>query len=218
MSSDSPKRALFAHFAAVAKALGHGHRLELLELLAQGERGVDALARHSGLTVGNTSQHLQHLRRAGLVVARKVGTHVLYRIADREVVTLLGVLRGIAERNLAEVERVVAGYFQARDAMEPVSRAALLERLREGLVVVLDVRPEAEFELGHLPGALSVPLADLERRLGELDPELEIVAYCRGPYCVLAYEAVAALRAHGFQARRLEDGYPEWQAAGLPVA
>jgi len=217
MSTENPKRRLFELFATVAKALGHGHRLELLEHLAQGERGVDGLAELSDLTIANTSQHLQHLRRAGLVVSRREGKHVLYRLTDDALIGLLGSLRLVAERNLADVDRVVDGYFRDRDSFEPVTRADLMGRSRDGLVTVLDVRPEEEFQLGHVPGAVNIPLGDLQRRLGELDPKQEIVAYCRGPWCVLSFEAVAALRQRGFAARRLEDGLPEWQAAGLPV-
>jgi ArsR family transcriptional regulator len=211
------KQALLAEFAGVARALGHSHRLEILEHLAQGARGVEALAGRIGASVANTSQHLQQLRRAGLVAARRDGKFVLYSLADEGVLALLAALRRVAERNRAEVERIVRGYFRDRDAMEPVSRTELMERLRAGLVTVLDVRPADEFEWGHLPGAINVPLAELEARLVELDPEREIVAYCRGPWCVLAFEAVAALRARGFTARRLEDGFPEWKAAGLPL-
>jgi ArsR family transcriptional regulator len=208
---------LFAQFAAVAKALGHAHRLELLEQLAQGERSVEVLADRTGLSIANASQHLQHMRRAGLVTNRREGKFVLYRLADDAVLDLLAALRRIAERNVAEVERVVRSYFDERDSLEPVSREELLERSRAGTVTILDVRPEDEFALGHLPGALNIPLRELEARLGEMDLKQEIVAYCRGPYCVLSYEAVAQLRAHGFKVRRLEDGLPEWRAAGLPV-
>jgi ArsR family transcriptional regulator len=217
MSSENPKRQLFDLFATVAKALGHAHRLELLEHVAQGERRVEELAELSGLTIANASQHLQHLRRAGLVASRREGKRVLYRLTDDTVVGLLGSLRLVAERNLAEVDRIVDGYFRDRDSFEPVTRADLMGRSRDGLVTVLDVRPEEEFQLGHVPGAVNIPLGDLERRLAELDPKQEIVAYCRGPWCVLSFEAVAALRKRGFAARRLEDGLPEWQAAGLPV-
>ncbi len=215
--SSAPKQALFAEFASVARALGHPHRLEILEHLAQGERGVEALSERAGLSVANASQHLQQLKRAGLVAARRHGKFVLYRLADDSVLGLLSALRWVAERNLAAVDRIVGSYFSERDHLEPVSRQDLLERTRDGLVTVLDVRPEDEFALGHLPGAINIPLAELEARLPELDPALEIVAYCRGAYCVLSFEAVAALRAHGFNVRRLEDGLPEWKAAGLPV-
>jgi len=215
--SSNPKQDLFSAFASVARALGHPHRLELLEQLAQGERRVDALAERVGLSVANASQHLQQLRRAGLATARRDGKFVLYSLADDTVLVLLSSLHRLAERNLAEVDRIVRGYFADRDAMEPVNREELQERMRQGAVTVLDVRPPDEFGLGHVPGAVNVPLKELEARLAELDPEREIVAYCRGTYCVLSFEAVAALRARGFNARRLEDGLPEWKAAGLPV-
>ncbi len=217
MSRQGPKQALFAQFAAVAKALGHAHRLELLEQLAQGERSVEVLADRTGLSIANASQHLQHMRRAGLVANRRDGKFVYYRLADDAVLELLAALRRIAERNVAEVERLVRSYFGERDSLEPVSREELLERSRAGTVTILDVRPEDEFALGHLPGALNIPLRELEARLSEISPKREIVAYCRGPYCVLSYEAVAKLRARGFKIRRLEDGLPEWRAAGLPV-
>lgn len=212
-----PKEALFAQLASVAKALGHAHRLELLDLVAQGERSVEALAGATGLSVANTSQHLQHLRRAGLVAARRRGKQVLYRLADEAAIPLLVALRTVAERNLAEVQQLLDGWFRERDALEPVSRRELSRRLRDGTVTVIDVRPEEEYAAGHLPGAVSVPLAELKRRLRELPPDREVVAYCRGPYCVMSFEAVAALRKRGLTARRLEDGYPEWKAAGLPV-
>jgi rhodanese-related sulfurtransferase/DNA-binding transcriptional ArsR family regulator len=217
MSSESPKHALFVQFALVAKTLGHPDRLELLEHLGQGERSVDALAQRAGLSIANASQHLQQLRRAGLVASRRDGKFVLYRIADDAVVSLLAALRQVAERGLAEVERIVRSYFAGRDSMEPVSREELLDRTRAGLVTVLDVRPADEFAAGHLPGAVNIPLIELETRVAELDPAHEIVAYCRGAYCVLSFEAVAALRARGFKVRRLEDGLPEWKASGLPV-
>lgn len=217
MSIRSPKLALFTHFAAVAKSLGHAHRLELLEQLAQGERSVEVLADRTGMSIANASQHLQHMRHAGLVGNRRDGKFVYYRLTDDAVLELLAALRRIAERNVAEVERVVRSYFNERDSLEAVSREELLERSRAGAVTILDVRPEDEFALGHLPGALNIPLRELEARLGEMNPKQEIVAYCRGPYCVLSYEAVAQLRARGFKVRRLEDGLPEWRAAGLPV-
>lgn len=217
MSTQGPKQALFAQFANVAKTLGHAHRLELLEQLAQGERSVEVLAQRTGLSIANASQHLQQMRRSGLVANRRDGKFVYYRLADDAVLDLLAALRRIAERNVAEVERVVRSYFDNRDALEPVTRKELLKLSRAGTVTVLDVRPEDEFALGHLPGAVNIPLRELEARLAEFDPEKEIVAYCRGPYCVLSYEAVAALRARGFKARRLEDGLPEWRATGLPV-
>lgn len=217
MSSESPKHAIFDCFAAVAKALGHGRRLEILELLAQGERSVEALAETAGLPVANTSQHLRLMRQAGLLVSRRDGKRILYRLSDPSVLDVTAAMRRVAERNLAEVRELVSGYFHARDALEPVSRKELARRLKEGLVTVLDVRPQDEFAAGHLPKAINIPLRDLARRLRELPKEREIVAYCRGPYCVFAVEAVALLRKRGFKVRRLEDGYPEWKAAGLPV-
>jgi ArsR family transcriptional regulator len=218
MSTQSPKQALFGHFAVIAKTLGHAHRLELLEQLGQGERSVEILAQKARLSVANTSQHLQHLRRAGLVTTRRDGKFVCYRLADETVLDLLAALGRIAERNVAEVQQVMRRYFHERDSLEPVSRQELRKRLRTGTVTVLDVRPEDEFALGHLPSAVNIPLKSLEARLSELDPSQEIVAYCRGPYCVLSYEAVDALRTRGFKVRRLQDGFPEWRAAGLPVA
>lgn len=217
MSTNSPKQALFAEFASVARALGHPHRLEMLEHLAQGERGVEALSERVGLSTANGSQHLQQLRRAGLVASRRDGKFVLYRLSDETVLGLLSELRRVAERNVAEVDRIVRGYFADRDSMEPVSREELLERSKAGLVTVLDVRPEDEFVVGHLFGAINIPLSELEARLAELNPDHEIVAYCRSAYCVLSFEAVAELRRRGFRVRRLEEGYPEWQAAGLPI-
>lgn len=217
MSSQGPKQALFAQFAAVAKSLAHAHRLEILEQLAQGERSVEVLAQRADLSIANASQHLQHMRRAGIVANRRDGKFVYYRLADDAVLELLAALRRVAERNVAEVDRLIRSYFNDRDSLEPVSRAELLERSRASAVTILDVRPEDEFALGHLPGAVNIPLRALEARLFELDPSQEIVAYCRGPYCVLSYEAVAVLRTHNFKVRRLEDGFPEWRAAGLPV-
>ncbi|HVA68980.1 MAG TPA: metalloregulator ArsR/SmtB family transcription factor [Candidatus Binataceae bacterium] len=217
MSSQNPKRAMLEQFAAVARTLGSAHRLELLEMLAQTARSVEELAALSGLTIANASQHLQHLRRSGLVEARRDGKRVIYQLADSEVLALLGSLRRVTERNVGAVEKVLNSYFRERDNLEPVSRKELLRRMRDGLVTVIDTRPPEEFAAGHLPGALSLPLRELKRRLRELPRDQAIVAYCRGAYCVLSYEAVAALRQRGFTAFRLEDGYPEWKAAGLPV-
>ena len=218
MSSTGPKHAIYENLAEVAQALGHAHRLELLEHLAQGVRSVEELSARAHLAFANTSRHLQILRRARLVETERRGKHVLYRLAgDAEVVALMKALSRVGERNIAEIGRIVTDYFHARDALEPVSRDDLVTRLHDDLVTVLDVRPEDEFVLGHLPGALNIPFAELERRLGELPKGREVIAYCRGPYCVLSFEAVAALRSRGYRVRRLEDGYPEWKAAGLPV-
>jgi rhodanese-related sulfurtransferase/DNA-binding transcriptional ArsR family regulator len=217
MSSGSAKRALYAQFAVVAKAMAHAHRLELLELVAQGERSVESLAEHCGLSIANTSQHLQLLRRAGLVAARRDGKFVRYALADKSVLAALSAVHRVAERNVAEVDQILKSYFLKRDELESVSRSELRDRMKKGLVTVLDVRPADEFRLGHLPGAVSVPLSKLTRWLSQADRKSEIVAYCRGPYCVLAFEAVAQLRSQGFKARRLQDGFPEWKAAGLPV-
>ncbi|WGY70467.1 ArsR family transcriptional regulator [Burkholderia cepacia] len=218
MSSAGPKQAIYASLAEVAQAIGHPNRLELLEHLAQRERSVEELTALSGMTFANTSRHLQILRRARLVDTERRGKHIVYRLAgDSEVVVLMKALGRVGERNVAEVNKVMGDYFHARDALEPVSRDELTARLADGLVTLLDVRPQDEFAQGHLPGALNIPLSELDARVGELPAGTEIVAYCRGPYCVFAVEAVAALRARGFTAVRLEDGFPEWKAAGLAV-
>ena len=211
------KAHLFEQLAAIARAVGSAHRLELLEHLAQGERCVEALAGRAGLGIANASHHLQQLRRAGVVKSRRDGKRIIYRLADDSILALLGALRTVAERNVAEVRQVLDGYFRDRDNMEPVSRRELMKRLKEDSVTLLDVRPEDEFALGHLPGALNIPLTQLERRLRLLPKGRDIVAYCRGPYCVLAFEAVAALRRRGYVVRRLEDGFPEWKAAGFAI-
>jgi rhodanese-related sulfurtransferase/DNA-binding transcriptional ArsR family regulator len=217
VSSLSPKKAMLAAFASVAKAIGNEHRLDLLEHLAQGERGVEALAKRTGIPLVSVSQHLQALRKSGLVEARREGRHVFYRIADDGVLRLIASLRDVAERQVAEVDRIVSGYFRDRDSFEAVSRDELQARLRDGLVTILDVRPEDEFAEAHLPGAVNVPLSQLRERMDELPRDLDVVAYCRGPWCVLAFEAVALLRESGLNARRLEGGLPEWRIAGLPV-
>ncbi len=217
MPKESPKKALFAEFAAVARALGSEHRLDLLEHIAQAEQSVELLAQRTAIPLASVSQHLQTLRKAGLVSARREGRHVFYRIADDRVIVLLTALREVAERQLAEVERIVTGYFRDRDSLEPVSKKELAARIKDGLVTVLDVRPEDEFASGHLPGAVNVPLSQLRKRLTELPKKQEVIAYCRGPWCVLAFEAVALLRAEGRMARRLDGGLPEWKIAGLPV-
>lgn len=217
MSGSHFKHDLFTQFARVGKALGNGNRLELLEYLAQGERSVDELSKVSGLTIANTSQHLQQLRQSGLVSSRKEGLKVFYMLSGDDVVSLLDALRGVAQRHVADVERLVNSYLTVRDDLEPLPRHELLERVREGLVTVLDVRPPEEYAAGHVPGAMNVPLTELEQYLEALSPDQEIVAYCRGPHCVLAFDAVAQLRKKGLRARRLEDGYPEWKTAGFPV-
>lgn len=217
MSSGNFKHDLFAQFAVVGKALGHGNRLELLEFLAQRECSVEELATLSGLSVANTSRHLQQLRQAGLILNRKVGLKVFYRISGDDVIELLNALRVVAARHVADVDRLVNTYLTVKDNLEPISRVELLERVGHDLVTVLDVRPAEEYAAGHIPSATNIPLSELEKHLDKLDPEQEIVAYCRGPHCVLAFDAVAKLREKGFKARRLHDGYPEWKLAGLPV-
>jgi len=217
MSRQGFKQLLFQQFARVGKALSNANRLELLEFLAQGERSVEALAKVSGLAVANTSQHLQQLRQAGMVTTRKDGLRVFYQLAGDEVIGLLDAVRDVAERHLAEVDRLVGTYLTVKDDLEPIPAEELLDRARQGLVTVLDVRPEEEYAAGHLPGAVNIPLKELEKRLDQLGHDKEIVAYCRGPHCILAFEAVAELRNKGIKARRLENGYPEWKAKGLPV-
>lgn len=217
-SSDGPKQQIFSHLAEVAAALAHPHRIGILELIAQGERSVEDLAERIGLSLANTSRHLQVLRRARLAAPRREGKNMFYSlVSETEVVMLLASLGRVGERNVAEIKQVMLAYFRARDALEPISRRALLKRLREGSVTLLDVRPPEEFAQGHLPGALNIPLDQLELALDSLTATSPVVAYCRGPYCVLSYEAVALLRARGIEAVRLEDGFPEWKAAGLPI-
>lgn len=214
----SPKQQVFNGLAEIAQALGHAHRLELLEHLGQGERSVEDLATRTGLTVANTSRHLQLLRRAALVVGRRDGKRIFYRLSGEDaVVGLLLALSKVGEQNSAEIARVMGSYFRACDELEPIARGELLDRLRCGSATVLDVRPQDEFQQGHVPGALNIPLSQLEQRLAELPADREVVAYCRGPWCVLSFEAVAALRRRGYQVRRLEDGFPEWKVAGLPT-
>jgi rhodanese-related sulfurtransferase len=218
MGDRAAKTALFDEFARAAKALASGRRIELVDVLANGERTVEALAGEVGLSVANTSQHLQILRQAGLVSSRREGTSVHYWLAAPEVFELWRTLRTLAASRLAEVERLTAAYLGSRDELQPVTREELTRRLQDGDdLVVLDVRPAAEYAAGHLPGAVSIPVGELRRRLAELPGDREIVAYCRGPYCAFAHEAVGLLRDEGFAARRLEDGLPEWQAAGLTV-
>ena len=217
MLQKSIKPLLFAQFARVSKALASGNRLELLEFLAQGERSVDALAKLSGLSVANTSRHLQVLRQSGLVQARKEGLFVHYSVSGGGVIKLLAALQEVAQHNVAEVTRLVHEYLDAKDSLEPVSVAELTDRMRDGLVTVVDVRPPEEYAAGHLPGAINVPLSQMEEHVARLPRDREVVAYCRGPFCVLSFEAVATLRKRGLKARRLETGFPEWKVAGLPV-
>jgi rhodanese-related sulfurtransferase len=211
------KDAVYDQLARIGKAVASPRRLELLDLLCQGPRTVEILAHQANQSVANTSQHLQVLRAARLVEAERDGRFITYRLADDEVSTFFAALRGLAESRLAEIERVVRVFLEARGGMEQVDGAALIERVRRGAVTLLDVRPEEEYRAGHIPGAISVPLAELDRRLSTLPRDREIVAYCRGPYCVLAIEAVQTLRSRGFEAVRLEDGVPEWRARGLEV-
>jgi rhodanese-related sulfurtransferase/DNA-binding transcriptional ArsR family regulator len=219
MADRAAKTALFDEFARVGKALASGRRMELLDVLANGERTVEVLAGEGGLSVANASQHLQVLRRAGLVATRREGTSVHYRLAGPEVFELWRALRTLAASRLAEVERLAAAYLGARNELEPVTRQELARRLQQGEeLVVLDVRPAEEYAAGHLPGAVSIPISELRRRLAELPRDREIVAYCRGPFCAFAHDAVQVLADAGLTARRLEDGLPEWQAAGLPVS
>ncbi len=215
--STSFKKDLFAHFARIARVLGNGNRLELLELLAQGERNVEALANTARLSIANTSQHLQQLRQTGLVKARKHGLQVYYSLGDEDVVELLQILHRIGERNLTDIRAMVDSYLGVKDRLEPVAPAVLWSRMQDGTVTLLDVRPAEEFQAGHLPGAINVPVAELPERVADLSHNREIVAYCRGPYCVYSFDAVELLRGLGYSARRMEDGFPEWKQAGFPV-
>jgi rhodanese-related sulfurtransferase len=211
------KDRLYEEFGRIAKAIDSPRRLELIDLLAQGERSVEGLAAEAALSLANTSRHLQILRGARLVETRKQGLRVYYRLAEPEVHDVARAVHGLAERRLADVDQLVKTHLGSRDELEPVPREELLRRVRAGRTVVLDVRPAGEYRAGHIAGALSIPLDELDERLSELPARKEIVAYCRGPYCVMAYEAVTRLRARGLRARRLIDGLPEWRAAGLPV-
>jgi rhodanese-related sulfurtransferase/DNA-binding transcriptional ArsR family regulator len=217
-TSQEPGKALFAQLAVVARALGSDARLGILDFLAQGERSVEELAQVANLSVGNASKHLQQLKTAGLVQARRDGKQIRYRLGDERVLDAIADLRVLAESHLDQVGVLIASYLTSRDALEPVPAGVLLDRVRDGLVTVLDVRPPEEYAQGHIPGALNIPLDRLESRVGELSSDREIVAYCRGPWCVLSFEAVARLRKAGIKARRLVDGLPEWRRAGLPVA
>ena len=211
------KDQLYAEFARIGKALASPQRLELLDLLAQGERTVEDLAQEAALAIANASQHLHVLRGARLVESRKEGLHVYYRLADPAVFALWRALRDVGERQLAEIDRLVETYMRHPEHLEPLSREDLAQRIAEGDAILLDVRPALEYRQGHIAGAQSMPVEQMEARLRELNHEQEVVAYCRGPYCVFADEAVTLLRARGFTARRYAEGYPEWAAAGLPV-
>lgn len=218
MADHRVKSELFDQFARIGKGLASGRRIEMLDVLANGERPVEGLAEQVGLSLANTSRHLQILREGGLVSSRREGTSVIYRLASPEVYEFWASLRSLASNRLAEVDRLVEAYIGSRNGLEPLTRADLFQRLKSGEdLVVLDVRPAEEFAAGHLPGAVSIPLAELERRLEELPKDRDVVAYCRGPYCAFAPEAVAVLRQRGYRVTQLEAGLPEWAAAGLPV-
>jgi rhodanese-related sulfurtransferase/DNA-binding transcriptional ArsR family regulator len=217
MSSDPAKQQLYQAIGRVAAALGSAGRLQILEFVAQGERSVDVLAAMTGLSVANTSKHLQALRQAGLVSARKEGLRVYCSLAGDDVSLLLASLRGVAEHRAADVDKLLQTWLAHRDELEPVPAREVLDRLKKGLVTLLDVRPAEEYAAGHLPGAINVPMAKLKSYLSKLPRRREVVAYCRGPYCLMSFEAVQTLRKRGFKAKRLQDGYPEWRAAGLPV-
>ncbi|MFU8889621.1 MAG: ArsR/SmtB family transcription factor [Trueperaceae bacterium] len=224
MSSDAApltarafKDAVYEQFARITKALASPVRLEIVDVLAQGERTVDALAREVGQSLANASQHLRSLKEARLVDTRRDGTFVHYRLADPQVIEVWRAVRALGERQLADIERTVAAYLGDADGFESVTADDLQRRLADGEVVLLDVRPDAEYRAGHLPGARSIPVGELADRLGELPPDAPVVAYCRGPYCLMSYDALAILRAHGRQAERLAEGPPDWRAAGRPV-
>jgi rhodanese-related sulfurtransferase/DNA-binding transcriptional ArsR family regulator len=211
------KNSLYTEFARVAKAVANPHRLELIDLLAQGERRVDDLAQEASLTVANTSQHLQTLRQGGLVESRRDGTAIYYRLADERVFRLWQAIRDVGEARLAEIDVLTRTYLQDRSQLDAIDAVTLRQRLDEGDVVVLDVRPDLEYRARHIAGARSMPITELADRLNEVPRDLEVVAYCRGHYCVFSDEAVAMLRSHGYQARRLDIGLPDWQAAGMPT-
>jgi rhodanese-related sulfurtransferase len=215
--STSPKREVFENLARVGTALSSPVRIEFLELLAQTERTVEQLAAMTGASVANTSQHLQKLRQAGLIAGRKEGLYVFYRLAGDEVVGLLSAMSRVGETYVADVERILRLYFAQKDELEPLPAKELLDRARKGLVTVLDVRPPEEYAAGHVPGAINIPVHELQKRLHDLPKRKEVIAYCRGPYCLMSYDAVALLRKKGLKARRLQDGLPEWRAAGLPI-
>lgn len=217
MSSKGVKQLLFEQFGRVGKAMSNANRLEMLEFLAQGECNVDELSKLVGITIANASQHLQQLRQAGLVVSRKQGLKVYYSLSGDDVIQLLSIQRKVAERHIAEVDQLINRFLTVKDSLEPLPREELLERVKQGLVTIIDVRPASEYNAGHVPGAINVPLDKLEEQLIDFNSDKEIIAYCRGPHCVLAFDAVEKLREKGLKASRLEDGFPEWKTAGLPV-
>ena len=217
MGSRAFKYNLYSEFAVLGKALANPHRLELLDLLAQGERSVEELAREAALSLANASSHLQVLRQARLVEAEKRGLNVVYRLAAPEVFQLWRTLRDVGSARLAEIDRLVENYLTDRDELEAVDKEELLRLMADEAVIVIDTRPEIEYEQGHISSARSVPVENLKRRLAELPRDVEVVAYCRGPYCVYSDQAVRLLHRHGFRARRLREGFPEWRAAGYPV-
>lgn len=212
------KTALNEQFARIGKALASPRRIELLDLLAQGEHSVEALAVETDMSVTLTSSHLQGLRRARLVDTRREGPRIFYRLAGDDVYALLTALRTVARDRLAEVEQVVHAYFGTPSELEAIGRDELVQRARAGAVLLIDLRPRGEYQAGHIPGAVSIPLEDLENQLAVLPSDRDIVAYCRGPYCVMSPRGLALLRTHGYRVRRLEDGVTEWRLAGFPVA
>jgi len=218
MADRAAKDALYAGLTAAARALGNGHRAEIIDVLAQGERPVEEIAGQVGQSMANTSQHLQQLLRAGLVQTRRSGNRVFYRLASDQVATLWAALRDVASAHQAEIDRLATAYLGDRARLETISRAQLKARLRARDIVVLDVRPASEYTAGHIPGAASMPIEELRRRLREIPRDAEVVAYCRGPYCAFADDAVRTLRRSGRHAVRLEEGFPEWARDGLPVA
>jgi DNA-binding transcriptional ArsR family regulator/rhodanese-related sulfurtransferase len=217
MKPNTFKSDLFTQFARVGKALSNANRLELLEFLAQGSRSVESLANVAKLSIANTSQHLQQLRQSGLVTSRKEGLKVYYSLSGDDVIALLDSLRDVAERHLSDVDKLVNTYLTAKDSLDPIPASELIEKVKQDLVTVLDVRPKEEFEAGHVQGAINIPIEELQRHLKDFEPGQEVIAYCRGPHCILAFDAVAQLRKGGLQARRLENGFPEWKVAGLPT-
>lgn len=217
MGDRAAKNALYDALASVPKALGNGRRAEIIDVLAQGERSVEQVSGEIGQSVANTSQHLRQLLRSGLVRTRRDGTRIYYTLASSRVAELWRAVRDVASEHRVEIDHLAAAYLGDRTGLAMITRDELRRRLRDGEVVVLDVRPEPEYRAGHIAGAVSVPVAELSRRLREIPPDRDVVAYCRGPYCVFADDAVRALRDRGYQAARLEDGFPEWAATGLPV-